>query len=88
MYGNHLTSASPAHGAGDYYFALSNGFTWESLGYILRRPLREVCTCFHLRHPWWIPIKFVGEVRALILAIIQISRGPRYVVERDRSTPF
>lgn len=62
--GSHLTSASPDFGVGDYYFALSDG-SWEAWLYLLRRPWREVATRFHLRHPWWIPVKLVGEARAL-----------------------
>jgi GT2 family glycosyltransferase len=75
--GSHLNSASPVHGVGDYYFALCQGWSWPMLRYILRRPLREVCTRFHLRRPWWIPVKLVGELRALLLALQLRSRGRR-----------
>ncbi len=67
--GGHLTSISPLHGVGDYYYALKHGRGVERIFYMLRRPFREVCTRFHLRHPWWIPLKFVGELRALRLAM-------------------
>jgi len=67
--GSHLTSASPLHGVGDYYYALRCGKGLERVCYMLRRPFREVCTKFHLRHPWWIPLKFIGELRALVLAL-------------------
>jgi GT2 family glycosyltransferase len=63
--GSHLASASPDHGVGDYYYALKHGRGGDRVAYILRRPFREVCTKFHLRHPWWIPVKLVGEARAL-----------------------
>jgi hypothetical protein len=43
--------------------------------YLLRRPLREVRTRFHLRHPWWIPVKLLGELRALVQAL-SLSRRP------------
>mgnify|MGYP003605582468 FL=1 len=75
--GSHLTSASPAHGVGDYYFALRCGRGWPRMRYLLRRPFREVWTRFHLLHPWWIPVKFVGELRALALALRLHRRGPR-----------
>lgn len=68
IHGSHLVSASPTHGVGDYYYALKHGKGWDRFRYILRRPFREVCTRFHLRHPWWIPVKFVGELRAIVLA--------------------
>lgn len=77
--GSHLTSASPLHGVGDYYYALRCGQGWERFWYMLRRPFREVRTRYHLRHPWWIPVKFVGELRALLLAIRLYRRGQRWV---------
>jgi hypothetical protein len=77
-HGNHLTSPSPAHGVGDYYFALRQGVSPSVLGYILRRPVREVCTRFHLRHPWWMPVKCLGEMTALLWAVVLALRGPRY----------
>ncbi len=66
--GSHLKSLSPVHGCGDYYFALRCAKGWERVSYMAKRPFREVCTKFHLRHPWWIPVKFLGELRALALA--------------------
>jgi GT2 family glycosyltransferase len=64
--GSHLTSASPRHGMGDYYFAFLYGNGAESWRYSLDRMFREVRTRFHLRHTWWIPVKLLGEARALI----------------------
>jgi GT2 family glycosyltransferase len=78
-WGGHLTSASPRHGVGDYYFALRQGLSLPALRYIVRRPLREVCTRFHLRHPWWMPVKWLGEIAALLWAVGLTLRGPRYV---------
>ena len=73
--GGHLASASPHHGVGDVYFALRCARGWDRLWYLLRKPFREVRTRFHLRHPWLIPVKFLGELRALQLAW-RISRRP------------
>jgi len=75
--GSHLTSASPVHGVGDYYYALCCGRGIERVLYMARRPFREVRTRFHLVHPWWIPVKLVGECRALRLAMALYRRGPR-----------
>jgi GT2 family glycosyltransferase len=75
--GSHLTSASPRHGMGDYYFALRSGLSLETAGYMLRRPFREVCTRFHLRRPWYIPVKLVGESRAFWAALTAYRRGPQ-----------
>jgi len=73
-HGNHLTSASPAHSVGDYYFAL---MTLERgrARYMASRMVRAVRTRFHLTHPWWIPVKLVGELRGLALALRLRRRG-------------
>jgi GT2 family glycosyltransferase len=63
--GSHLTSADPKYGTGDYYFAFLHGGAPEAWRYSVQRVFREVRTKFHLRHPWWIPVKLVGELRAL-----------------------
>lgn len=64
--GSHLTSASPHHGIGDHYYAFLHGGTAEAWWYAVRRVIREVSTRFHLTHPWWIPVKLTGEIRALL----------------------
>lgn len=65
-WGDHRTSASPAHSVGDYYFALRHvGAFWP---YALRRIRSNVLTRYHLTHPWAIPLKLVGEIRGLLLA--------------------
>ncbi len=78
-HGNHLASASPNHGVGDYYFALLNGRGAEGLRYIARRITREICTSFHLRHPWYIPVKVLGEIRALCWAWQLRRCGPALI---------
>lgn len=76
-FGSHLTSVSPAHGVGDYYFAFRHGRPMECLRYSLKRPFREVCTRFHLAHPWFIPGKLFGEFVAMVWAIALHMKGPR-----------
>ena len=67
--GSHLASADPRHGVGDHYYAmLHSDSPAEARVYCLRRILREVRTKFHLTHPWWIPVKLVGEARAYFAA--------------------
>ncbi|MBS0201598.1 MAG: glycosyltransferase family 2 protein [Planctomycetes bacterium] len=84
IHGNHLASASPNHGVGDYYFALLHGWQWDVARYVSRRMVREVCTKFHLKHPWYIPVKLLGELRALIWAWQLRLRGPS-LIERGKS---
>lgn len=66
--GDHRASADPRHGVGDYYFAMKQGLSIQSISYMGYRMIREVCTKFHLKYPWYIPVKLLGEVRALIWA--------------------
>lgn len=73
--GSHLTSADPKHGVGDYYFAFLQGSGWEAWKYSLCRMFREVRTKFHLTHPWWIPVKLLGEIRAVLQAKKLRRRG-------------
>ena len=76
-FGSHLNSISPRHGVGDYYYALRWGKGWEKIWYILKRPFREIRTKFHLKHPWWIPVKFIGEIRAIYQALHLYDSGPK-----------
>lgn len=87
MRGSHLTSASPIHGVGDYYYALRHARGLELTAFMLRRPLREVLTRFHLRHPWWVPVKVLGEFRAIVQAIRLAIRGPSLLPSRSREGP-
>ena len=74
-YGRHLTSPSPAHSVGDYYFAMFHRRPfWR---YAIRRLRQNVATRFHLRHPWTIPGKLIGEFRGLLLGRKLARRGRR-----------
>jgi GT2 family glycosyltransferase len=79
LIGNHLASADPIHGVGDYYFALQLATGWERWSYIGTRMFREVRTKFHLRHPWYIPVKLLGEVRALFWAYSLSAIGAKLI---------
>jgi glycosyltransferase involved in cell wall biosynthesis len=78
-YGNHLTTIKPNHAVGEYYYVLKHSKHSKRFWYILKRPFREVRTRFHLRKPWWIPIKLIGEIRALLQAISLYKNGPKYI---------
>jgi GT2 family glycosyltransferase len=78
--GSHLCSASPIHGSGDYYYAIKQGYNYiEKFIYILKRPFREIRTKYHIKKPWCVPIKFVGEIRAFRKALSLIRSGPKYI---------
>ncbi len=75
--GSHYTSLSPVYGCGDYYFALLEGHGLETATYWLRRCWRHCRSKYHIKHPWWIPIKFIGEIRAMLMALRLYRQGPR-----------
>jgi GT2 family glycosyltransferase len=85
--GSHLASASPLHGVGDYYYALRCGRGRDRVLYIARRPFREVRTRFHLAHPWWIPVKLLGELRALAMALSLYRCESRLCTPAERQPP-
>ncbi len=82
---NHLTSSSPEHGVGDYYFAMKHSVGVTRWRYVVRRLFREVRTRFHLRHPWWIPVKLLGELRAIRLANRLLRQGPALIDSAARN---
>jgi GT2 family glycosyltransferase len=74
-WGEHHRSASPAHSTGDYYFALMNLPRRSLPWYVARRMRQSALSRFDLTHPWWIPLKVIREMRALIEAIALSRRG-------------
>ena len=81
--GSHLTSADPKHGVGDHYYAFLHGTPTEAWRYSIIRVLREVRTKFHLTHPWWIPVKLVGETRAMWQGC-KLARAKRRETRREQ----
>lgn len=77
--GGHLTSASPVHSVGDYYFAYRHARGRERFSYMVQRFFRSVRTRFHLTHPWWIPVKLLGELRGLLWARELYKAPPKYI---------
>jgi GT2 family glycosyltransferase len=74
-FGDHRSSPSPAHSAGDYYFAIHHRPPLAL--YALRRMKQNIVTRYHLAHPWTIPTKFIGEIRGLMLARRLARNGRR-----------
>ena len=81
--GSHLISASPRFGMGDYYFAMRSGWNLQTAAYMLKRPFREVRTRFHVTHPWYIPVKLIGEARAFCSALNAYRKGPKLLERRE-----
>jgi GT2 family glycosyltransferase len=65
-HGDHRRTATPAHSAGDYYFALRHVPAFRR--YALQRFRQNVFTRYTLTHPYLIPVKALAEVRGYLLA--------------------
>jgi len=79
-FGDHRSSPSPAHSAGDYYFAIHHRPPlWR---YAMRRLRKNVVTRYHLAHPWAIPTKLTGELRGILLARTLARRGQRLIAPK------
>lgn len=79
-FGDHRSSPSPAHSAGDYYFAIHHRPPlWR---YAMRRLRKNVLTRYHLAHPWTIPTKLTGELRGILLARTLARRGQRLIAPK------
>lgn len=86
-FGKHLTSARPEHSIGDYYFAMLEGSPMECLRYCVSRFFRSVRTKFHMTHPWWIPVKLIGELRGFFWALRLRMQGQKLLKPcKDTST--
>lgn len=83
-YGDHRSSPSPAHSAGDYYFAIHHRRPfWR---YALTRLRKNVATRYALRHPWMIPTKLIGELRGMLLAG-RLARNGRRLLLAPQAAP-
>ena len=76
-FGDHRSSAHPAHSVGDYYFALTHGKPFAR--FALTRLRQNVLTRYHATHPWTIPTKLVGELRGLALARKLAKEGRKLI---------
>ena len=75
-----LTSMSPIHSQGDYYFAMRCGKRKsEVILYTLHRFFGCLKKRFYLYKPWWIPIRLIGETRGLYRAYVMFQQGPNLI---------
>lgn len=72
---NYLTSPSPVHSFGDYYFALLLGRGIAQFTYIFSRLFYSCWAKFYLRRPWYIPVRLVAEIRGLCKALWCFNKG-------------
>jgi GT2 family glycosyltransferase len=79
IYGNHLTTVTPSHAVGAYYFLLRTSSGFVCIRKALGRLIRSVVTRHHLKRPWWIPVTLAAELSGFVWALILEAKGPRYV---------
>lgn len=75
-HGHHLRTLRPTHSVGAYYFWLRTRQAgwWRDMFW---RPFRSIRTRHHMRHPWWIPLTLLAELRGFLAALALVRRGPR-----------
>lgn len=78
-YGSHLTTAGPGHAVGAYYFTLRTEEARRRVASCLRRLFGSVLTRHHLKHPWFVPVTVVSELRGFLLALRLHQAGPRLI---------
>ena len=74
-YGNHLTTTRPHHAVGRYYHHLRCHRLLSALGLSVASLAASVRSRHHLRHPWWIPLTLLAELRGLAWALRLNCRG-------------
>ena len=77
-FGNHLTTSSPAHSVGAYYFLLKTAGV-RAIPRMAERVFRSVVTRHHLKKPWWIPVTWIAELRGLVWAMMLCWKGAKYM---------
>ena len=78
-YGEHLTTVQPYHAVGAYYYLLVNKNSENNFPAILKRFIQSIKTRHHLKHPWYIPVTLIAEIRGLLMARKLANAGPRYI---------
>lgn len=74
-YGKHLTTTKPDHAVGRYYF---NFCTYKPITAIVKSSkelVRSILTKHHLRHPWWMPLTIIAEMRGFLWAYLLHKSG-------------
>lgn len=76
---NFLTSTSPVHSMGDYYYAMVHGKGADSITYMLRRFFGSFKAKFYLVKPWYLPLRLLAEFRGLFSAVQAYKKGSNMI---------
>ncbi|MCX5946749.1 MAG: glycosyltransferase [Cyanobacteria bacterium] len=83
-YGEHLTTIRPDHAVGRYYYCLRTSPLPQALALSFKAVAASVASRHHRRHPWWIPLTLLAELRGLLWALRLHALGPRLLADRRR----
>lgn len=76
-FGSHLTTITPAHSVGTYYYILQS--QEAGIKDIFKRAVTAIATRHHLKRPWWIPVSLIAELSGFMAAVLLKMRGARYI---------
>ncbi len=83
-YGEHLTTAQPYHAVGAHYYLLISKKFSNKTSAVLLRFIQSIKTRHHLKHPWYIPLTLLAELRGLLMALRLSRAGPKYIRVGDK----
>jgi GT2 family glycosyltransferase len=75
-FGGHLTTIRPDHAVGAHYYRLRTQGLPQALLGCLADSCRAVMTRHHLRHPWWIPLGLLAQLRGFAWGLRLHAKGP------------
>lgn len=81
-FGHHLTSITPAHSVGRYYYLFTATRFPHRFRRLISGPFSVICTKHHLFRPWWIPVTLASEFLGIVWAWWLFWRGPKHVNTR------
>jgi glycosyltransferase involved in cell wall biosynthesis len=74
-FGEHLTTISPDHSVGRYYYNFQTCPIQKAIFKSIQDLVRSITTRHHLRKPIWIPLTIIAELRGFIWAILLWNSG-------------
>lgn len=74
-FGEHLTTISPDHSVGRYYYNFQTCPIHKAIFRSVQDLVRSITTRHHLRKPIWIPLTIIAEVRGFLWALLLWNSG-------------
>lgn len=74
-FGEHLTTMSPDHSIGRYYYNFQTCRIHQAIIKSFQDLVRSITTRHHLKRPIWIPFTLIAEVRGFLWALLLWNSG-------------